>query len=152
MMLGGAVHYQTADTAATGVADLDLLLLTMDFTAQFGGANLFAALIYANSDQSPGTDPGAWGIVLQGGWFFSNTWEAFLRYEWSDTDTLATSDIRIATIGVNKYMHQQNAKWSTDFGLAFDPVPYTVPITGWRLDSPGEDHQFVVRSQLQILF
>ena len=152
MMLGGAVHYQIADDDATGVSDLDLLLLTLDFSGEFSGASIFASFIYAHADASPGTDADALAIVLQGGYYFADTWEAFGRYEWSDTDTLAPDDISILTIGFNKYLAEHNAKWTTDFGIGFDPVPFGVPVTGWRADSPTNDHQVVVRSQLQILF
>lgn len=156
MMLGGAAHWQTANSDSTGVPDLDLLVLTGDFTGQFGGLSAYGAIIYTHADQSGSPSVDALGVVLQGGWYFSETWELFARYEWSDTDSLpgvaSGSDVSIATLGVNKYIDNQNAKWTTDFGFAFDPVPFTIPITAWRQDSPGEDHQFVVRSQLQILF
>lgn len=156
MMLGGAVHWQTARMDATGVPDLDLLVLTGDFTGQFGGLSAYGAIIYTDADQSGSPSVDALGIVLQGGWYFSETWEVFARYEWSDTDSLpgvaSGSDVSIVTLGVNKYIDNQNAKWTTDFGFGFDPVPFTIPITAWRQDSPGEKHQFVVRSQLQILF
>jgi hypothetical protein len=156
MMLGGAMQWQTARMDSTGMPDLDLLVLTGDFTGQFDGLGFYGAIIYTNADHSgsPGVD--TFGYVLQGGWYFSETWEAFARYEWSDTDSLpgvaSGSDVSILTLGVNKYFHQQQAKWTTDFGLGFDPVPYTIPITGWRQDAPDEKYQFVVRSQLQILF
>ncbi|MHC4093189.1 MAG: porin [Planctomycetota bacterium] len=151
MMLGGAVHYQIADDAATGVPDLDLLLMTLDFTGRLDGTSLFAEFIYAYADMSTGTAD-ALAIVLQGGYYVADTLELYARYEWSDTDTIAPSDINILTIGFNKYLANQNAKWTTDFGVAFDEVPFGVPITGWRADTTGNDNQVVVRSQLQILF
>ena len=152
MMLGGAVHYQAADSASTGVPDLDLVVLTLDFTGQFSGLSVFGAIVYANVDQDGVGSADAFGLVLQGGWYFAATWEVFARYEWSDTDQFAASDINIVTFGVNKYIARQNAKWTTDFGVGFDAVPFAVPIAAWRADEPDSDHQFVVRSQLQIMF
>lgn len=152
VMLGGAAHYQISHGAGAGATDLNLLVLTGDITAKFSRISLFGAVMYANADPSSGEAANIFGIVVQGGYYFADTWEGFLRYEWSDTDTLASSDISILTIGLNKYIFNQNAKWSTDFGIAFDTVPFAVPITGWRADSPDADNQFVVRSQLQILF
>ncbi len=153
MMLGGAIEYQSGDENTTGVADLDLLVMTLDFTAQFSGASLFAGLIYANANGSPpASDGSGYGIVLQGGYYFTETWEGYARYEWGNVDEFTFDNISIFTIGVNKYFAGQNAKWSTDFGYAFDAVPVTVPIAGWRADVPGNSGQFVIRTQLQLMF
>lgn len=153
MMLGGAIEYQSGDENTTGVADLDLLVMTVDFSAEFGGANLFAGLIYANaSGDPPAADGSGWGLVIQGGYFVNDTWELFARYEYGGVDEFVFDNISIATIGANKYFHGDNVKWSTDFGYAFDPVPVSAPITGWRADVPDSDGQFVVRSQLQLMF
>ena len=45
-----------------------------------------------------------------------------------------------------------HARWSTDFGFAFDSVPISSPITGWAIDAAGGKSQFVMRTQLSILF
>ncbi len=152
MMLGAAAHYQSADSAQTGTPDLDLLLMTVDFSAQFGGVSAFAAIIFSNANSSPGATVDSWGFVAQAGWYFSQNWELFARYEWADTDQLTFSDTNILTVGFNRNLANWNAKWTTDFGIAFDPVAYNAPITGWRTDIPGQNKQVVVRSQFQIMF
>jgi hypothetical protein len=152
VMLGGAVHYQLADSAVTGLADLGLFLATVDLTAHFGGTTLFAALMYANAHQSPGGTSDNVGLVVQAGHYLAESWELFGRIEWADIETLSDDELIVLTFGFNKYLGEFNAKWTTDFGVAFDTVPASAPITGWRADLPGEDTQVVVRSQFQIMF
>jgi hypothetical protein len=152
MMLGAAAHYQSANGQQTGSPDIDLLLMTVDFSAQFGGGSAFAAIIYSNANSSPGSTVDSWAFVAQVGWYLSKNWEIFGRYEWADTDQLTFADTNILTIGFNRNLANWNAKWTTDFGIAFDPVAYSAPITSWRADIPGEDRQVVVRSQFQVMF
>jgi hypothetical protein len=152
MMLGAAAHYQSANGQQTGTADVDLLLMSVDFSAQCGGFSAFAALVYSSANASPGPTTDTWGFVAQAGWYFSQNWELFARYEWANTDELTFSDINILTFGFNRNLANWNAKWTTDFGIAFDPVAYSAPITSWRQDIPGENKQVVVRSQFQIMF
>ena len=150
MMVGGALHFQTADDDAAGVADVDLMVLTLDFSGEFGGSNVFAAVILVSADGPTGsTSPLA--FVIQGGYYFSDEWEGFARLEWSDTDGIATDDILILTIGATRYISGHNLKWTTDIGIGLDPVPDTVPIANWRGDG-GEDGQIVIRSQFQLVF
>ncbi len=60
--------------------------------------------------------------------------------------------MNIVTLGATRYFAGQNAKWTTDVGIGFDGVPATVPIADWRADAPNENGQFVIRTQLQIVF
>ncbi len=153
MMLGGAMHVQLADSSTTGVANVDLIVMTVDFTAKFGGTSVFAAIMYADaSADAPAIDGNAVGFVIQAGHYIREKWEVFARYEWADVDDFAGEDISILTLGFNKYLSTLNAIWTTDVGFALDPVPVSSQITGWRMDLPDNDGQFVVRSQLQISF
>ncbi len=145
MMLGGAIHLQTADD------NIDLLVLTVDFTAKFNGANAFGSLIYTRAD-TPGADASPLALVLQGGYYFTEDWEGFARFEWSDTDTLSPDDILILTAGATYYLAGSQAKWTTDIGIGFDAENFSVPIADWRADSAGSDGQVVIRSQLQLAF
>jgi hypothetical protein len=45
-------------------------------------------------------------------------------------------------------------KWQTDFGYGFDSVDsmFAQSGAGWLPDSPNEDGQIVIRSQMQLLF
>ena len=152
IMIGGAMHFQVADDDAPGVADIDLLILTLDFSGRFGGTNVFGSLIRASADRAAGSDIDATALVLQGGYRFNDDWEGFARYEWSDPDAAAASDISIFTVGFTRYFAGHNAKWTTDIGIALDPVPFEVPVTGWRDDAAGKDGQIVIRSQFQMVF
>ena len=152
------------------------MLGTADVSVEFGGANVYAQLNYSVENYKgfapavPGGGASAkpWGFVVGGGWYFSDDWELFGRYEWSDTSTLGTvgetDNINIVSVGVNKYFAGHNAKWSTDVGIGLTAVDFgaavptgasPVPITGWNADNAGvasNDGQVVLRTQLQILF
>ncbi len=66
------------------------------------------------------------------------------------------------TIGFNNWLVGKNVKWTTDFGYAFSTLnnggrqaphaDYTSSGNGWRADNSGETGQWLVRSQLQLLF
>lgn len=145
MMVGGAVLVQN------GSDNIDLLLLTVDFSGEFDGWNTFAALTFTRAD-GPGVSVSPLALVAQGGYYFADDIEAFARFEWSDTDTLSPDNLLIITGGATKYFGGQNVKWTTDIGFGLEPVPVTVPITDWRADSVGSSGQFVIRSQLQLAY
>jgi hypothetical protein len=132
-LLGGAVHYQKQEYGTLAANELEILLATIDASVEFGGANLFAALIYR-------------------GFFLNEDWELYGRYEYADLDMAGVDDANLFTIGVNRYFAQHGLKWTTDVGFGIDTVPATASITGWRQDSTGEDGQIVVRTQLQLTF
>jgi len=143
LMIGGAAHLQS------GSGIIDLLVLTLDVSAQFDGANIFGSIVASRAGSlSP------MGFVLQGGYYVTEDWEVFGRYERGDTDSLEPSNIQIVTVGATRYFSGYNVKWTTDVGYGIDPVPFGVPITNWRGDSGGNGNngQIVIRSQLQLAF
>ncbi|MCH7847445.1 MAG: hypothetical protein IIB53_03700 [Planctomycetes bacterium] len=151
IMIGGALHYQEAETDA-GLADVDVTVLTADISAEFGGANLYGAFIYRNIDTAGVSDLDQVGFLVQGGVAFSDDWEAFARYEFSDFDTIGVEDLSLITFGVTRYFAGHNAKWTTDIGIGLEEVANAPAITGLRTDVPGEDGQIVIRSQIQLVF
>ncbi len=154
ILVGGGLHYQNADTDA-GLADIDILTLTFDAQVEFGGANVYGAFIYSNLDLPAAfgvSDLDQWGFVVQGGYQFADSWEGFGRLEYVDADTGASDDFSLVTLGIIKYFSRHNAKWTTDFGVALDPVVGASQITGFRDDGPDEDGQVVIRTQLQLAF
>jgi len=159
VMVGGAVQFQSGEgqiSQVTGGIQDSLLVFTVDASAKFGGANVYGMLVYSNMDPAEGT-PGVgvanpWGFQIGGGVYLDDTLEAFGLYEWSDLDVPGTNDLSMITVGVNKYIDGQHAKWTTDFGWGLDSVPFNIPVTGWMADVGGEEGQFLLRSQLQILF
>ncbi|MHC4416569.1 MAG: porin [Planctomycetota bacterium] len=161
LLIGGALHYQSLeDDPGTGLADIETVTMTVDASYEFGGGNLFGAFIYNTVDLPAGfSDADQTGLVLQGGYYLTDNWEGFLRYEYSDFDITGIDDINIVTLGVNRYFAGHNAKWTTDIGIGFDPVigvsavaGGASPITGYRADARDEDSQVVIRTQLQIVF
>lgn len=158
VMVGAAVHYDKAQTMA-GTYGVSSFAFTVDAQAELGGGNLFGAFAWnhaAISGGAPGQD--LFGFLVQGGYYFTDMWEGFARYEWSRIDTPGVPNQNILTLGVNGYLSGHNAKWTTDFGIAFTKLQSTgaivnvAPITGFRPDSAVAGTQFVVRSQLQIAF
>jgi hypothetical protein len=153
LLIGGAAHWQLAEDDMPLVPDISWLVLTLDASLELGGGNFYAAVILGNADlPAPADDSVPLALILGGGWYFAENWELFGRYEWSDVDLPATDDVSIATVGVNGYFAGQNVKWTTDFGLGLNTVSFSVPVTGWNVDAPGETGQVVIRSQLQIAF
>jgi len=145
MMLGGAVHVQN------GSDNIDLLMLTADFSAEFDGWNAFGEVIFTRADGG-GASVSPMAIIAQGGFYFAKDVEGFARFEYSDPDTLFANNLLIVTGGIVKYFEGHNVKWTTDIGFGLEPVPVTVPITDWRADSGSNTGQFVLRSQLQLAF
>ena len=161
IMIGGAIHYETIGDDF-GLPDTDVLILTADVSAEFGGANVYAAWIYTDIDLLGLVDLNPWGFLVQGGVALNDDWEAFARYELADFDVAGVEDLSLITFGVTRYFAGHNAKWTTDVGIGTDefdaaaavlvPVGATGTITGLRADVPGEDGQVVIRSQIQIVF
>ncbi|MCH8212344.1 MAG: hypothetical protein IIB99_13360 [Planctomycetes bacterium] len=152
IMIGGAIHYQESEDDSLVLADVDVLVLTADISAEFGGANLFAAFIYTDIDVASLPTVNPLGFLVQGGVALSDDWEAFARYEFSDFDVTGIEDLSLITFGVTRYFAGHNAKWTTDVGIGLDDVVFAPEITGLRTDVPGEDGQIVIRSQIQLVF
>jgi hypothetical protein len=166
VMVGAAIHYETAEDDDPNVNDIDQLILTGDLSWEFGGGNLFAAVVYNSLDYPSGiSDADQVGFVVQGGYYLNDTWELYGRYEYADLDTSDISDVNILSVGVNKYFAGQHAKWTTELGFALDEIigndvaagsidgePGAFPLAGWRIDPDGEDGQITIKTQIQIVF
>jgi hypothetical protein len=153
-LVGGAIHYENLD--ASGMAtDIDRVTWTVDASFELSGANLFAYVVGNHLDNDGAMpDMDQFGIVGQGGYYLTEDWEAFARYEWGDSDTASEEDLSIITVGANYYIAGHALKWTTDVGFALDGVGATWASSGagWREDASGEDGQVVVRSQIQLVF
>lgn len=153
--------------------------VTADLTIDFGGANLFAYGVYRGVDltgpvavRGGGTSDTIeqWGAVVQGGVFVSSEIELYARYEVGDTGTDKFRTVKpgveldrdsIATVGLNWYFGgNKDVKWQTDVGYAFTPIgDFASSGADWLVDMSGStgngftnDGQWVVRSQIQLLF
>lgn len=160
LLLGGAVHLEQSEFG-TPALELDVMQWTFDASAKFGRFGLFGAVVGRHIENDAGLDLDQYGIMIQGGMFITDTCEIFARYEWGDDDGLTAADLSILTAGFTKYFSRHQIKWTSDVGYGLNEVTSTWgdgflgtggDIAGWRTDSPGEDGQFVVRSQLQLMF
>ncbi len=164
LLLGAALAYDIGESGGADVADV--FKYTLDASAEFGGANLFAAVVGQSfsGDTDGVVDLGGvdqFGVVIQGGVFVvPDRVELFGRYEWMDFDgavvrangTSATDDddLSIITIGGNYYFQKHAAKFTLDLQYALDPVPFTNTVTG--LIASDDDDQIAVRGQFQFSF
>lgn len=122
----------------------------------------------------------AWGAVVQGGFMVAENFQLFARYEVGDIDGYNQGNASYAdgtglgnngqrtghdstlTVGFNNWLAGKNVKWTTDLGYAFSTLndggtqaphaDYTSSGNGWRDDNAGESGQWLIRSQLQLLF
>lgn len=155
-LLGLAAHYQKADEDSTSPDD-EFFAVTADATIDLDGTSVFASFLWRHvvpvAVAAPEQDQLA--VVVDVAHYLTETWEGFLRYEWSDYDAAGVPDLSILTVGLTKYFSGQAVRWTTDLGYGFNEVAAvftTIPRAGWLTDAPGEDGQVVLRSQLQILF
>ena len=169
MMAGVAVAYERGNwnagnsgtpptsTSNNGVKEFGI---TGDFTWDFGGASLFASAVWVNTD-NPNVDDTAnpWGVSVQGGYFVTEEAELFARYEYINYDTPGggdTSKYNGLTFGAN-YFFAKGVKATVDFtynlkSLSDDSPAAALNGAGLRQDINGEDGQWALRAQLQLLF
>jgi hypothetical protein len=153
-VVGASLHYQDGEYG-TADDETELLQWTVDVSSEFGGFNIFAAVIGSHFDSAT-IDRDEYGALLEVGAFVTDDWEIFGRYEWGDLDGAgAVSDeLSILTFGATRFFNQHALKWTTDIGYAFREVDagWASAGAGWRADSADQDGQVVVRSQVQLLF
>ena len=171
MMAGVAVLYQRANGNANAnngaAAGNKVFGITGDFTWDFGGASLFASGVWAQNKPKSGSKTSPWGVTFQGGYFVSEDAELFARYEYVNynVDLPGGSDVNKyngVTFGVN-YFFAKGVKFTTDFswnlkslsgqgGNGFGPSSAQLNASGFRTDVNGNDNQWALRAQLQLLF
>ncbi len=156
LLVGAAGHWQT-DAFGTSANENRFVEWTVDAAAEFGGAEIAAAIIGSYIDTNTPGMPiyNQIGGTIQGGvHIVPDKVELFARYEWFDFDgaTNATtrSDFSALTMGVNWFMQGQKVKFTTDVIWAFDPVPESSANVGLLADVAGADDQLVLRSQMSL--
>ena len=193
ILVGLAGHYQigsrpTTDgyTPFTGISNTTLFTssgnnqwmnVTADVTWNLGGATLFGAVYYSNSETKWSVENTATqlatvsgsmnllGILLQGSFYLSEKWEVYGRYQYLDPLTkpalqpLSTTavfpelaSLNALSVGANWYLDGQDLKWSFELGYAFNTVGAAVatPETGFRPTVSA--YEFVLMTQLQLQF
>ncbi len=165
VLVGAAMHYQKYQAGIAGSPN-SWIGLTADAQMEFGGANAFVSGTWQNVNQAAGSGIASnsqFGLVGQGGYYFTDMWEGFARYEVATLQQATVPTMQIVSFGVNAYLSGHNAKWTTDFGISLSGLKANpgsgagagdnvASITNYRTDSAGHTGQFVIRSQLQIAF
>lgn len=159
MMAGVSAVTQRANQNLSADADgTKVYGITGDFTWDMSGASLFVSGVWTNVDSpNAGGDSNPWGVTIQGGYFVTESVEAFVRYEYMDYDpTLLTNVAKYDgfTVGGNWFINS-SVKFSADFSYNFASLAagaFVASSAGFRADEPGEDGQWAIRAQLQLLF
>lgn len=157
LLLGAGVNYQRGEFGFVDPLRADDFRWTVDASAEFNGAHLYAMVGGREIDPDSGgagDDIDILVAVVQGGVFITEEIELFGRFEWGDDDTPGTDDLNLLTVGLTRFWNKHDLKWQLDAGYAFDAVSGTFASSGagWREDSSGGDGQLVIRTQLQVSF
>lgn len=162
-MVGAAIHWQSGGSTfgpnAGSTSDTDLLLLTVDASAEGNGWNFFGAFAYRSLDPAAGSRLDDYGFLLQGGVFLAPQWELFGRFDMVFPDDNYTADNEFTTIaiGVNHYITPEShaAKltidWQYFFDQASDSALAVTSSTGGLLGS-ADDGEWNLRAQFQLVF
>jgi len=157
-MVGVAGAWQSGgDTFNT--TDVDVGAVTADVSLEGDGWNAFAEAVYRHIDPDAGTALNDWGFGVQGGIFVSPKWELFARWDiiLPDNDRSPNDDdFNTLTFGANNYIMQDShaAKFTVDFQWFLDKQSSSLasPNTLTGLLSSGEDNQYNIRAQMQLVF
>lgn len=151
-MIGGGIGYLDTDPVTVGLADTATLTWSVDLTAEFGGSSLFAAVVGSQTNEMDSTTSNQYGGIVQGGLFVSDKAEIFARYSHGDNE--ANEQLSLLEAGVNYYINEHNAKVTLDAGYSFEEMTtaWRSAGAGWLRDAAGQDGQFTLRAQMQILF
>ncbi|MEM7754911.1 MAG: hypothetical protein AAF297_04665 [Planctomycetota bacterium] len=190
LKVGAAIHYESyGDTGGQfpgtplGVGAVNRSGYRLDYTADVqwegNGWNVFGAFLGRSSELTGGGTPDVdatdFGFVVQGGYFFTEQWEGFARYDVTVLDdsrgfSVATTGsdedtFNFLTFGANYYLVPSShaAKFSVDVVFSLSE---TGNLVGTGVGGPGfagptsvtgllgqnEDFEAVLRGQVQILF
>lgn len=152
-LIGLGAFYERDEFGTVSMTDqTEQIGLTLDASIESDGWNFFVAGIYRQLDNDA-TDQDQYAFVVQGGYYFQDDLEGFLRYEYGDLDD-DMDELSVITVGVNKYFAGHQVKWTTDVGYGLDAVNsnWASNSLGYRADGMDEDGQLVLRSQLQLTF
>lgn len=167
VFVGGAAHYQAGDgnNADFGSeSEANYFAWTVDGQVETGGFSLLGAFTGGHiewDDDIVAADRDMYGALVEAGYMVTDKLQPFARWEWLDDDTDGTDDLQAVTAGVNYYLDQHNAKFTTDVVWVYDGSVASNPF-GNAIDSDGlgisdfssaeEEDLFVLRAQFQMLF
>ncbi len=143
-MMAGLGYAGSADDTT----DANASELTVDFTADFGGANIAAAYYWADPDDGSGSNPT--GYTLSAGAFVADDCEIVARYEAIDND--AGTENGFFTLGANWYMAKNSAKVGIDFGYSMDDLAGGAGDYLFTNMVPADDGEWVIQAQMSLSF
>jgi len=167
MLLGvGAQVQRGENNVSANTREQGSFGLTGDVSMELGGANAFLSFTHQYVDNAPGPVLKLYGVVAQLGVYVTPKWELFIRGEHMWVDGFELRDLNVITAGFNYYIEGHDLKWTTDFGLGLSPVEsfFASDLAGYRSDvttisqfpfpsrTVTSNHQFVIRTQFQLLF
>ena len=162
LRLGAAIHYELlGETGGPVAAAGDGYRLDYTFDAQWegNGFSLFGAF-YGSTREFNDNDRTDVGFLVQGGYFITEQWELFGRYDVvvADDELGASGDdnYNFLTFGANYYFVPEShaAKASVDVVFSLNDTNGAFPGAAAPVGLLGQDDDFeaVLRGQLQVLF
>ena len=175
-MFGGAVHWETSGdtdadpgTVTTGMPAIggsgDLILYTADVSVEGDGWNAFGAFVgrTLDADGTGGVEQDDFGGVAQAGFFFSDNFEAFARWDglFPDDDVTTGDDYHTITFGGNYYFFPgshvakftADVQWALEDQVGASAVPgFGTPDQSTGILTATTDDQWMLRLQMQLVF
>ncbi|MHC4416568.1 MAG: porin [Planctomycetota bacterium] len=110
---------------------------TVDASAEWGGANAFGAVTYHYIDDVNLGAINVMGVVVQGGAYFTQKFEAYARFEYGffDVGVVDFSDLYLVTFGGNYYYDGQASPRSSPPGTVIWRAGARTPTTWSRRSS-----------------
>ncbi len=136
--LGAAISWNDLDVT-------DYWTYTFDTGLDFGALDITDAFVGVNQDAGDN-----WATTFSGAYQLFDDLQAYVQYEYGTTEA-AGNDLSVITIGANYWLND-NVKWTTDFGYAFDGIGagWNVADTGWN--NSVDSGEYLVRTQIQVEF
>jgi len=161
--LGGGVHYELGKHTAAGDTDNQVFAYTADYMLAGDGWSAYFAGVGLYTDLDTGGSFHDAGLLAQGSLFLNEDWEGFLRYDIviPDGDRANDSEFNTITIGANRYLHGQAAKFTVDVQWFLDDTMGNDLVSGVAGSDLGDqigllpsddDGQIAIRAQFQLLF
>ncbi len=168
-LVGFGGHWQhNGDTSANVVvAQTQIVECALDAQFEGNGWNAYGGIIWqhVDPDTGGGSSTDDFGVVLQGGYFFTENVEGFVGWNGIFVDDSygpgLDNSFNTAMLGVNFYPFAKSSaiKFTTDLQWFFDPTttngqvaPYAASNNTVGLLPSTEDNQVAVRFQLQVTF
>ena len=143
-----------------GLEGGDAVLYTVDAQYESGKLGLYAAYVgaYAHRDTPSGAgSTHDMGWLAQAGYMLDQKWELFGRYDTTlldddrfEEDSDQEDTFHELTVGLNYYIKGHAAKLTIDGSWLPNGTPNNQEGIGY-IDPDGDDDQFVIRTQFQLL-